>query len=211
MTITLRALACAAALAAAPIAPTPAARAEAPMAGIQALQPAKPEDVGLSGQRLARIADAFNREIKDGKLPGAVIMIARRGKVAYSEAFGFQDKNAEKPMPKDAVFRIYSMTKPLAAVGAMILVEDGKLQLADPVSKHLPEFKNLQVSAPNKDALGQPTYAVAPAERQPTVHDLLRHTAGFAYGEITTNTLVKSAYTRAGLFKSDFEYNTTDL
>jgi CubicO group peptidase (beta-lactamase class C family) len=209
MNLNLRVLACAAALAAAPIAP--AVRAEAPMAGAQALQPAKPEDVGLSGQRLARIADTLNREIKDGKIPGAVVMIARRGKLAYAEAFGFQDKNAEKPMSKDAVFRIYSMTKPLSAVGAMILVEEGRLQLPDPVSKYLPEFKNLQVSAPSRDALGQSTYAVAPAERQPNVHDLLRHTAGFAYGEITTNTLVKSAYARAGLFKPDFDYNTTDL
>jgi CubicO group peptidase (beta-lactamase class C family) len=207
----LRVLACAAALAAAPIALAPTVRAEAPMAGAQALQPGKPEDVGLSGQRLARIADALNREIKDGKIPGAVVMIARHGKLVYSEAFGFQDKNAEKPMSKDAVFRIYSMTKPLSAVGAMILVEEGRIQLADPVSKFLPEFKNLQVSAPSRDPLGQSTYAVTPAERQPTVHDLLRHTAGFAYGEITTNTLVKSAYARAGLFKPDFDYNTTDL
>src|SRR5215208_6349676 len=172
----LRALLCAVAFLSVPVA-----------AWAQSLQPAKPEEVGLSSQRLAKIAEVFNQEIKDQKIPGAVVMIARKGKVAYHEAFGAQDKSAERTMAKDSIFRIYSMTKALASVGAMILVEDGKVQLTDPVAKFLPEFKNAQVSTPRSDGMGQLTYGLVPADRQPTIQDLLRHTAGLAYGEITGN------------------------
>jgi CubicO group peptidase (beta-lactamase class C family) len=177
----------------------------------EALTPAQPEEVGLSSQRLEKIGQVFKQEIAQGKLPGAVIMIARKGRVAYHEAFGFQDKAKEQPMRKDTVFRIYSMTKPLASVAAMTLVEDGKIQLTDPVSKWLPEFKNLQVSAPASDALGQVSYRLVAVDRAPTVQDLLRHTAGLAYGEITANPLVKAAYTKGRLFKPDFDYNAIDL
>src|SRR5689334_14209377 len=101
----------------------------------QALAPAKPEEVGMSSQRLAKLGQVLKQEIDAGKLPGAVVMIARKGRVAYYEAFGFLDKQKETPMPKDAVFRIYSMTKPLASVAALMLVEDGRIQLTDPISK----------------------------------------------------------------------------
>jgi CubicO group peptidase (beta-lactamase class C family) len=181
----------------------------APVAWGQALQPAKPEEVGLSSQRLAKVAEAFNQEIRDKKFPGAVIMIARRGKVAYHEAFGAQDP--EKAMAKDSIFRIYSMTKPLASVGAMILVEDGKMQLTDPVAKFLPEFKDAQVSVPKTDGLGQLTYGLVPADRQPTIQDLLRHTAGLAYGEITGNARVKAAYTNGGLYTPGADYFSIEL
>ena len=92
----------------------------------------------MSSQRLARIAPALKQEIDQGRLPGAVVMVARKGKLVYSEAFGFQDKVAGTPMKTDSVFRIYSMTKPLASVGAMMLVEEGKIQLTDPLSKFFP-------------------------------------------------------------------------
>ena len=180
-------------------------------ASAQSLQPVKPEEVGLSSQRLAKIAEVFNQEIKDQKIPGAVIMIARKGKVAYHEAFGAQDKSAERIMAKDSIFRIYSMTKALASVGAMILVEDGKVQLTDPVAKFLPEFKNVQVSTPRSDGMGQLTYGLVPADRQPTIQDLLRHTAGLAYGEITGNARVKTAYTNAGLFTPGADYFSIEL
>jgi CubicO group peptidase (beta-lactamase class C family) len=183
----------------------------APAGWARSLETGKPEDVGMSSERLAKVGEVFRKEIQDGKIPGAVIMIARNGKVAYHEAFGYQDKGTEKTMARDSIFRIYSMTKSLASVGAMMLVEDGKIQLTDPVSKFLPEFKSLQVSMSRSDALGQATFAAVAAEKQPTVQDLLRHTAGLAYGEITANALVKSAYTKANLFKSGFDYNTTDL
>ena len=164
----------------------------------------------MSSERLAKIRPVFEREIAEAKIPGAVIMIARMGKVVYGESLGAQAPSGS-PMAKDAIFRIYSMTKPFTSVAAMMLVEDGKVQLTDPVSKFLPELKALQVSAPSTNALAQSVHVTVPAERQPTVQDLLRHTAGLAYGEITTNPLVKQAYVKAGLSKPDYDYNTTDL
>jgi CubicO group peptidase (beta-lactamase class C family) len=183
----------------------------APAGWAQTLQPAKPEEVGLAPQRLAKIAEVFNQEIKDQKIPGAVIMIARRGKLAYHEALGAQDKNAERVMAKDTIFRIYSMTKSLASVGAMILVEDGKMQLTDPVSKFLPEFKTLQVSVAHQEGADQATYTTVAAERQPTIQDLLRHTAGLAYGEITKNAPAKAAYTKSGLFTPGADFIAIEL
>jgi CubicO group peptidase (beta-lactamase class C family) len=181
------------------------------VAWAQSLQPAKPEEVGLSSERLARIGQIFKQDIEQGKIPGVVVMIARKGRLAYAESFGFQNRDKGTAMAKDAIFRAYSMTKPLVSVAAMTLVEDGTIQLTDPILKWLPEFKNLVVSVPRVDGLGQATYGLVPADRQPTIQDLLRHTAGFAYGEISTNRLVKEAYTQAGLLKPDFDYNTTDL
>ncbi len=167
----------------------------------QSLSPVKPEEVGLSSERLGKIGEVFKQEIEQGKLPGAVIAIARKGHLAYFESFGFRDKASEAPMTKDAVFRIYSMTKPLVSVAAMILVEDGKLQLTDAVAKFLPEFAHLQVSTAKLDPFGKLTYGQAQAEHVMTVQDLLRHTSGLAYGEITGNPQVKDAYAKAGLYK----------
>jgi CubicO group peptidase (beta-lactamase class C family) len=170
-----------------------------------------PEDVALSSQRLQRIGEVFKQEIDKGQFPGAVIMVARNGKLVYSESFGLQDKASSKPMSKDAIFRIYSMTKPLVSVAAIMLMEDGKLQLTDPVTKFLPELKDVQVSVAKAGPYGQITTALVPAERPATVQDLLRHTAGLAYGEITGNPQVKEALQKGNLFKSDFDYNVTDL
>ncbi|ACA17133.1 beta-lactamase [Methylobacterium sp. 4-46] len=187
--------------------------AEAPAArrGGDVLAPASPEEVGLSSERLKGIGRVIEAEVAAGRLPGAVVMIARHGRLAFAESFGFRDRPAGEPLAKDAIFRIYSMTKPLVSVGAMMLVEDGALQLTDPVAKHLPDFKDLKVAVQKPNALGEVAYDLVPAERAPTVQDLLRHTAGLAYGEITTNPLVKAAYVKAGLYKPDFDYNTTDL
>ena len=177
----------------------------------QVLSAAKPEEVGLSSERLAKIRTYLEGEVAAKRLPGAVIMIARQGRLAYAESIGARDPAAGDRLAPDAIYRIYSMTKPLVSVGAMMLVEDGKIQLTDPVSKFLPEFRDLKVSAPRGNALGEQGYALVPAERQPTVQDLLRHTAGLAYGEITTNALVRTAYQKAGLYQPDFDYNTTAL
>jgi len=181
------------------------------LAWAESLSPAKPEEVGLSTERLEKIGQVFTQDIAAGRIPGVVVMIARRGRLAYAESFGFQDKDKGTALSKDAIFRAYSMTKPLVAVGAMALVEDGRIQLTDPVSKFLPEFQNLQVSVPASDALGQPIWRLVPADRGPTIQDLLRHTSGLAYGEITGNKLVKDAYTKAGVYKPDFDFNAADL
>ena len=161
------------------------------------------QEVGLSDVRLARIETALKKEVEQGKLPGAVVMLSRRGKVVYSGAFGFQDPVKKTPMRTDAIFRIYSMTKPLVSVAAMMLVEDGVVQLTDPVSKFLPAFKELKVSTGT---------AEVPAERQMTVQDLLRHSAGLAYGELTKNSTVKDMLSKAGLVKPGVrDYDTRDL
>ena len=178
----------------------------------QGLPSAAPESVGMSAQRLARIGDAFRKEIDQGKLPGAVFLVARKGKLVYSEAIGFQNKDAGKPIAKDSIFRIYSMTKPLVSVAAMMLVEEGRMQLTDPVSRYLPAMKPLVVSAAKADAeFARITYAQVPSDREMTVQDLLRHTAGLAYGEITQNAPVKEALGKAGIYKSTIDYDARDL
>jgi CubicO group peptidase (beta-lactamase class C family) len=177
------------------------------------LPTAPAEQAGMSTQKLERIRETFKREVDENRLPGAVIMVARQGKLVFADAVGFQDKPAGKAMALNSVFRIYSMTKPLVSVAAMILVEDGKVQLTDPVSKFLPAFKGQRVSVARADAaFARVTYATAPAEREMTVQDLLRHTAGLAYGEISVNAPVKDAYAKAGLYQPTVrDFDSRDL
>ena len=164
---------------------------------------ATPESAGMSSARLARLAAVFGKEIEDKKLPGAVMMVARKGKVVYVNALGVRDPKTGDPMRADTIFRIYSMTKPIASVAAMILVEDGKLQLTDPVAKWLPAFKDVKVWTEGGE--------VAP-QRPMTVQDLLRHTAGLPYGELTQNVAVKDALAKAGLFKPGvIEFDVRDV
>ena len=172
------------------------------VAWAQSLPSAKPEQVGLSSERLDRVGQALKGEIAKGKLPGAVALVARKGRVAYFESFGLQDKAGGAPMANDAIFRIYSMTKPLVSVAAIMLMEDGRLVLTDPVSLHLPQLTKLQVSAPKADStFARVTYQMLPTEREMTIQDLLRHTSGLAYGEITANAPVKEAYAKAGAYQ----------
>lgn len=141
-----------------------------------------PASVGLSPERLQRIGAALKSEIEKGRLPGAVVAIARRGKLAYFESFGALDPATKAPMPHDAIFSIASMTKPIVSVGIMMLHEEGKLALADPVGKYLPQMANMQVADVKTDASGAVTVGSKPAKRQPSVQDLLRHTSGITYG-----------------------------
>jgi CubicO group peptidase (beta-lactamase class C family) len=162
----------------------------------EVLSIAKPETVDVSPDRLSRIRTTLQKEVDADRMPGAVVMIARRGQLIYSEAIGFQDKAAGKPMSKDTIFRIYSMTKPLASVAAMMLVEEGKMQLTDPVAKFLPQFSKMEVLVTDKDG----KTSRVPAKRQITIQDLFRHTAGFAYGEFSNVPELKAAYAEARLF-----------
>src|SRR5229473_1530854 len=176
--------------------------------GAQPLPVAKPEQVGMSAQRLAKIGEALKKEAADGSFRGAVVMVARKGKLVYQDAVGMQTAAAK--MTPDSIFRIYSMTKPLVSVAAMMLVEDGVIQLTDPVGKFLPGFDKIQVSAATKTAEGQ-AYGMVPAERAMTVQDLLRHTSGLAYGEITQNAPVKDGLERAGAYRKDLDYEARGL
>src|SRR6266446_4141931 len=172
-----------------------------------------PEQVGMSKQKLDRIHDALKQHVADGKLPGTVVLVARKGKLIYADVTGFQDKDEGKPMALDSLFRIYSMTKPLVSVAAMMLVEDGTIQLTDPVSKFFPAFKGQQVSVARSDnELARMSYITIAAEREMTVQDLLRHTAGLAYGEITVNAPVRDAYAKAGLYLAGVrDYDAREL
>jgi CubicO group peptidase (beta-lactamase class C family) len=172
----------------------------ASLAFAQGLPTASPEAVGLSSARLARVTELVKGEIAKGRYPGAVALVARRGKVAYFEALGQRDPQSGAPMTKDAIFRLYSMTKPFTSVAVMTLVEDGKILLNDPVSKYLPKLKGLQVSVPRVDPqTGRVSYALVPAEREITIQDLLRHTSGLVYGVFTSHAGVKEAYAKEGV------------
>ncbi len=141
------------------------------------IQQAEPAEVGFSSDRLKRIPEAVAREIAANRIPGGVLVIARRGRIAYHEAFGMRDVAAKAPMTTDAIFSIASMTKAMVSVAALQLLEEGRLGLADPVSGYLPELANLVVADPS----GGATLVTRPASRNPTIQDLLRHTSGMTY------------------------------
>jgi CubicO group peptidase (beta-lactamase class C family) len=167
------------------------------------LPTANPESVGLSSERLKRITDTLKADIDKGTIPGAVLLISRKGKVAYFEALGSLDPEKKTAMTKDAIFRIYSMTKPITNVAAMILFEQGKLGLQDPVAKYIPQFKDVKVGEEKKDAEGKVTLELSPARRAMTVQDLMRHSAGLTYG-FFGDSAVKKAYLAAEVYKEEF-------
>jgi len=162
-------------------------------AGAAELPTAKPEDVGLSSARLARITETLKADVERGRLPGAVVVIARRGRIAYAESVGFRDKTTGAPMSPDAIFRIASMTKPLVSVAAMMLYEDGRLFVSDPVAKYIPALGTMQVGVERIDPMtGKSVLTLVPAEREMTVQDLLRHTSGLTYGNRGTTAIHKA-------------------
>ena len=144
----------------------------------QGLTVAVPESVGMSSERLERLTAALQAYVDDDRLAGAVAIVARHGKIAYMEAVGYRDKESGAQMTTDAIFRIASQTKALASVGVMLLQEEGRLLITDPVGKYLPEFMETTVAEPD----GSGGYNVVPAKRPITIRDLLTHTAGISYG-----------------------------
>ena len=125
-----------------------------PLQGAGSVMTAKPEDVGLSSERLARIHEAVQRHIDAGSVSGAVTLVARHGKIAHLEAHGLMDVESKRAMPKDGVFRLASMSKPITAVAVMMMVEEGKVRLNDPVSRFIPEFKSMKVAVAKPGARG---------------------------------------------------------
>ncbi len=142
-----------------------------------------PEDVGLSAKRLERIGELIRRAIDADQVSGAVTVVARRGRVAHFEAHGLENIEADAPMRKDTIFPIASMTKPVTGVAILMLVEEGKVRLSDPVSRFIPEFRDTQVAMPRSNAAGEDDdiYTV-PAKREITVQDLITHTSGLVSG-----------------------------
>jgi CubicO group peptidase (beta-lactamase class C family) len=151
---------------------------------------AKPEEVGLSSERLARIAETLKADIAAGRTPGAVIAIARHGKLVALDAYGWRDKAANIPMTTDTIFNIASMTKPMTAVGGLMLYEQGKLLIDEPLSKYFPKFASMRVAVRDN---GEPTAETVSANRQITIQDLMRHTSGIIYGG-RGNTIVHKMY-----------------
>ncbi len=157
------------------------------------LPSAKPESLGLSQARLQRMSDAFKREIDKGTIPGATVMVARRGQIAWFDALGKQNPASPAPMTESSIFRIFSMTKPVVSVGIMILLEDGHFLLDDAIAKFIPEFADQKVGVENDGRLD-----LVPLQRPITIQDLLRHTSGITY-EHTGNGLVQQLYQQSRL------------
>jgi len=156
------------------------------------LPTAAPESVGLSAEKLQQAQAAMQKLVDDKHIAGGILAVARRGKVVQFETCGMMDIEAGKPMRRDTIFRFYSMSKPITSVAAMILYEQGKIKLDDPVSNYLPEFKGLKVAAdPDAEVIRE-----VPAKREMIVRDLMRHTSGLTYG-IFGNTAVDKLYRKS--------------
>ncbi len=161
-----------------------------------------PEDVGLSSSQLARVEEVTSEHMKAGLVPGAVMLVARKGKIAWYKAMGHRDRDAGDPVRSDSLFRIYSMTKPIVSIAAMMLVEEGRMQLTDPVSKYLPQLAGMKVGIEKTDASGKSTLELVDPDRAMTVQDLLRHTSGLIYGG-RGKSAINEAYTQARIGDRD--------
>jgi len=159
---------------------------------------AKPEEVGLSSDKLKAFTARLKEGVDKGEIPGVVAIIVRNGKVAYVDAVGFRDREEKAAMKPDAIFRIASMTKPIVSLAIMMLAEEGKLSIAQKVSDFIPEFAKLEVGVEKKKDDGTVELITEPQRRQMTVQDLLRHTSGLTYGTFDKS-LVDQEYLKAGI------------
>src|SRR6201992_2792966 len=166
----------------------------------------QPAAVGsaFSQQKLERVSDYMRNEVATGKIPGAIVLIQQHGHPVYYQKFGVRDVESKQPLADDTIFRLYSMSKPVTSVAAMMLVEDGKLALADPLSKYIPAFADVKVGVAKRDDSGKVTLALEPLQRPITIEDLLRHTSGITYG-FYGDSAVRKLYMTSGLFEGDFD------
>ncbi|NQW37389.1 MAG: beta-lactamase family protein [Flavobacteriales bacterium] len=158
---------------------------------------ASPASVGMSAERLTRIDVICEKAIADGDVPGMVVLVARNGKIVYHKAFGMADTTTKKPMAEDAIFRIASQTKAITATAVMMLWEEGKFRLDDPIAKYIPEFKDARVleTFNEKDS----TFTTKPADKPITIRHLLTHTSGIGYGMIDGDNRFRKIYQKAGI------------
>ena len=170
------------------------ARAEAPLAVAS----------GFSQEKLKRVGDYVRNEITSGKIPGAVVLIQQHGKPVFFESFGVRDVATKAPMTEDTIFRLYSMSKPVTSVAAMMLVDDGKLALDDPLAKYIPAFADVKVAAETRGGDGKPVLTTEPLKRPITIEDLLRHTSGITYG-FYGDSAVRKLYADSDLFAGDID------
>ena len=162
----------------------------------------QPEQAGFSREGIARIDSFIQSAVDTNKVPGAILLIRRNGQTAYFKSFGVRDPVTKVPMTPDSIFRIYSMSKPITTVAAMMLVEEGKLRLDDPLSKYIPSFANVKVGVEVKDEGGKVNLDLVAAKRPITIQDLMRHTSGLTYGFFGEG-MVKKAYLEAKLTAGD--------
>jgi CubicO group peptidase (beta-lactamase class C family) len=175
---------------------------------VAAVPTARPEDVGLSSERLGRVHELIRRHLDAGSFSGAVTLVARQGRIAHHEAHGLMDVASKRPMPKDGIFRIMSMTKPVVGASIMMMIEEGKVRLQDPVSRFIPELADLTVAVAQPAPAGRgggaapggrgggaaaPRFYTVPAERAITVRDLLTHTSGLVSGPISNAGAAKAS------------------
>ena len=176
--------------------------AERPSAGYA--ESPSPVRASFSRQRLQRVGDYIRNEIATGKIPGAIMLIQQHGQPLYFENFGVRDLATRLPMTADIIFRLYSMSKPITSVAAMMLVEDGKLALDDPVAKYIPAFAGVKVGVEKRGRDGKRLIALEPLKRPITIEDLLRHTSGLTYG-FYGDSAVRKLYMNSDLFEGDFD------
>jgi CubicO group peptidase (beta-lactamase class C family) len=173
-----------------------------PNSGGAEAQPSSPGVFSPAG--LARVGDYMRNEVATGKIPGAIVLIQQHGRPVYFENFGMRDVTTGTPMTADTIFRLYSMSKPITSVAAMMLVEDGKLGLGDPVSKYIPAFADEKVGVEKCCKDGKPELLLEPVDRPITIEDLLRHTSGLTYG-FYGDSAVRKIYANSDLFEGDFD------
>jgi CubicO group peptidase (beta-lactamase class C family) len=163
-----------------------------------------PPGAHFNPQKLERVGEYFRDQIANGKIPGAILLIQQHGKPVYHEFFGVQDVVSKQPMTDQTIFRLFSMTKAITSVAAMMLVDEGKLPLEDPIAKYIPSFANVKVGVEKKNEDGTKTLELVPPNRPPTILDLMRHTSGITYG-FYGDSLVRKAYAAANLYAGDFD------
>ena len=181
------------------------------LAGAAAIAPALaegtfdlPPGAHFNPKKLERIGEFFRNEIADGKIPGAIVLIQQHGKPVYFEKFGVRDVATGLPMTDDTIFTVYSMSKPVTSVAAMMLVDDGRLKLTDPLEKYIPSFATAKVGVEGRAENGDKTLAFVPLQRSITILDLMRHTSGITYG-FYGESLVRALYSNTLLYAGDFD------
>ena len=163
-----------------------------------------PPGARFNPQKLERVGDFLRDQIANGKIPGAILLIQQHGKPVYHEFFGVQDVVSRQPVTDQTIFRLFSMTKAISSVAAMMLIDEGKLKLEDPIAKYIPSFANVKVGVEKKNEDGTKTLDLVPPNRPPTILDLMRHTSGITYG-FYGDSLVRKAYAAANLYAGDFD------
>jgi CubicO group peptidase (beta-lactamase class C family) len=163
-----------------------------------------PPGAHFNPDKLARVGDYLRDQVATGKIPGAILLIQQHGKPVYHEFFGVQDVVSKKPMTDQTIFRLFSMTKAITAIPAMMLLDEGKFSLDDPIAKYIPSFANVKVGVEKISEDGTKTLELVPPRRPPTVLDLMRHTSGITYG-FYGDSLVRKAYAAANIYAGDFD------